>query len=152
MSANEGVGSKVGRLARALKDPLHLFTRNQMVYLMATAARWGRESVNHDLAYAYEMGERAAFRHVAELNLAAIRTALDTPPFSATETVRDIARKQAREAWDTAARVPRDGDLPPNSGGVPCWDYEPHESRAAEQLLVELAQLPRVRAPEGARS
>jgi hypothetical protein len=135
VSAGGDVNSKAGRLALALRDAYHLFTRDQVAYLMATAARWGRESAMIDLAHAYELGRQAGLRHVAELNLAAIRAGIDARPFSAAETIRGIEQKQRRQAADAGARVAREGDFPgwgsdpaayePRSAGLlATWDCE----------------------------
>lgn len=62
----------VSRLAAALADAGHLFTAEQVAYLMATASRWGRESVEGEpspLTYAAGLADGYRAR-VAEENAA----------------------------------------------------------------------------------
>jgi hypothetical protein len=126
----------------ALNDPYHLFTRDQVAFLMARATRWGREGAGYDLAHAYELGRASAHRELAELNMAAIESAITVPPFSAGEIEKDRARQAARAAADQAAREPRDSDHP--GGPVPEWDLGPDVAQRATEAFARLDALPRV--------
>lgn len=130
MSGNESPDSGADRLVLALKDPYHLFTRAQVAYLMAAAGRWSTDAAGLDLAYAYELGRKAAFREVSELNLAAIESAGAAASLSAAGTESDIARRARREAAEAVARLPREGDFPG-------WgDDGPERAAGAEAVLA----------------
>lgn len=110
------------RIVAALRDPYHLFSRDQLAFLMARATRWGYEAAGYDLAHAYELGRASARRELTELNLAAIESAINTPPFSVAEIERDRAQRKAREEADAVALRPRESDY--MGGPVPAWGYE----------------------------
>ncbi len=69
------------QVMKSLADPSHRFTRAEVALLMATGYRWGYEQRSDE--------------EIAGL----------TPiEFSATELIRDLERKAAREESDRAAR------------------------------------------------
>lgn len=129
MSGNPAPESPVERLVLALKDPYHLFTRPQVAYLMAGAARWAVDGATYDHAYAYELGRKAALREVADLNLAAIEFAIDASAMSAAATESDLTRRARREAAAAAAALPRDGDF---LG----WGEDPAAHEQGAQLVL----------------
>ena len=130
MSQNPAPDNGTNRLVIALKDPYHLFTRDQVVYLMAAAGRWAKEAAPGDLTYAFELGRKAAQREVAQLNLAAIQAAYAAPPFTEKQVADSIATKARRDAADATARLPHESDFP-GWGAAP----EAHE-HGAEMLLA----------------
>lgn len=109
--------SPVDRLIAALQDPDHLFTSEQVAYLMATAARWGREAVEGEpspetYAAGYADGYRA---HAAEEN------AGWPPPavFDAASVTGWVDRRAYRRRFDRDARRRRRTDH--RKGPVPVW-------------------------------
>jgi hypothetical protein len=48
ITADAPAQTPTDRLVAALADPDHLFTRDQLLYFMATAARWARENALDD--------------------------------------------------------------------------------------------------------
>lgn len=122
------------------------FSSAHVADLMAHAARWGA-----DEAYARGCADarRAALAEVSSLNLAAIHAAVFAAPvYSGADLVRSLARKDARNAADLAARVPWPNDH--RGGPVPEWDLGPEVAARAERLAADLEALPRV--PNPARS
>lgn len=88
------------RLVAALTDPVAVFSRSQVAWLMAQATRWGAE---------------AAADEISELNLAAIERAVfgarqwpgvGVPEtFSGRATADDIARKRRRADADAGTLI-----------------------------------------------
>jgi hypothetical protein len=115
--ATTGEPSAIERMVTALADPGHLFTREQVAYLMATAARWAREVVEGEpspLTYAagYDAGYRA---RVAQENA-------DWPPppiYDAQAVSRWTDQVEARRQADRDARARRRDDH--RGGPVPVW-------------------------------
>jgi len=105
------------------------FTRAQVAELMAAAYGWGRDSYAADLADAYEQGAAAERARLTELNLDAIRRALDTPRFSERTLRMEDHRARARREADIAAGVPWIGDHPGGPVIEPGWGDEGDESR-----------------------
>jgi hypothetical protein len=102
------------RLAAKLQDPNATFTRDQLIYVAASMARWAREAVEGEpspLAYAagFDDGYRA---RVAEENAA-------YPPERdpvVVGLVGFIDRADYRRRCDAEASQPRPGDF---QGGLP---------------------------------
>lgn len=108
------------RLVAALQDPDFLFTRDQVAHLMASAARWARESADgepDDLTYraGFLDGVRAAEAAQNE----AYRRELSTPVFVAGEWVAAGERHAARQRADRDAHRRHRGDY--RGGPVEVW-------------------------------
>jgi hypothetical protein len=89
--------SPMARLNAALQDPGHMFTRDQVAYLMAAAQRWGYEA------------------RLAEEN----EQFLAAEPISLLGTWYDQA--QYRKECDRVASLPRINDY---QGGPVSWDAD----------------------------
>jgi hypothetical protein len=104
----------IDRLQAALADPDHLFTREQVAYLMGEAARWAREAVEgepSELSWrsGYEAGYRA---RVAEENA-------EYPPPPVSIGGRWVDQVTYRRQCDADGRRRRRGDY--RGGPVREW-------------------------------
>jgi hypothetical protein len=90
----------VERLQAALSDPEHLFTRDQVLYLMGEAGRWAREAA--------EDADNAAW---------------PPPPVWDPKWLRWLDQVDYRRRWDAQARQPRPHDH--RGGPVPVWEVTP---------------------------
>lgn len=115
------------------------FNRAQVAYLMGQAKRWGAED-------AYDRGLRDGMeserQRISELNLDAIRAAVDTPAFSERFLRMEGYRRRARLEADMAAGVSWRGDHP--GGPVPVWGLDDEAIERAEALTTALEGMPRV--------
>lgn len=130
------------RLIAALADPGHLFTAEQVAFLMGTAARWAREAVEDEPSpESYAAGFEAGYRsRVDEEN-----AAYPPPPiFVAGEWVRAAERVAARRAADTRRRRRSDHRRGPVREWGPSWcglrdtddgDPTPHRPHIAEEAV-----------------
>lgn len=97
------------------------FTRAQAAELIAAAYTWGRDSYAADLADAYAQGAADERARLTELNLDAIRRALDTPRFRERDLRIQGYRMCARQEADRAAGVSWRGDHPGGPVDDPEW-------------------------------
>lgn len=102
------------RLIEGLNDPDRMFTRDQVAYLMGTAARWAREAVEEEPSpLSYAAGFAAGWKaRVAEENAAYPR-----PVYGLGGQWADQAAH--RRQHDATARRSRRGDY--RGGPVPVW-------------------------------
>lgn len=115
-----GRDDPIARLMEALADPDYLFTRAQVAFLMATAARWAREDRDREPGpETYEAGRRDGYRQrVAEEN-----AAYPPPPIAGWDGVlKMIDQVDYRRRCDAEARRRRPGDY--RGGPVPVWDAD----------------------------
>lgn len=112
-------GLFAARLAAALVDPDHVFTAGQVTFLMATAARWGRESVEGEPSpLTYAAGLTDGYRaRVAEENAAYP----PEPTRLATSASADAVRVY-RKRMGVDRRYRRRADY--RGGPVPVWDAD----------------------------
>lgn len=101
------------RLIAALNDPNHLFTADQVAYLMATAGRWSNESpAGESLAY------RAAFEAGYQARIAEENAKTAEPVWSALDT-KLVTQANYRKHHDEIAAQPCVGDY---LGGPVDWE------------------------------
>lgn len=126
------------RLVAALHDPGHLYTGEQLAYLLGADRRWRDDE-------ARERGVRAGLEQArdefTELMLDAIVRARHVRPFSESELRRHIQREHYRREHDTAARHPWRGDY--TGGAVEVWE-DPERGARADAYTAWLKQQPRV--------
>jgi hypothetical protein len=114
-SAN-GHLSPIDRMASLLAHPDWNPTREQVADLIARAFQSGAESAAEQ---AYEQGRADEIARQTELNLHAIRAAIDTPSFSAAAIEADRRKQAHRARWDEWARHPHRRDH--LGGAVAAW-------------------------------
>lgn len=108
--------SPIDRMASLLAHPDWNPTREQVADLIDRAFRSGAESAAEQ---AYEQGRADEIARQTELNLHAIRAAIDTPPFSAAALEADRRKRAHRARYDEWARHPHRRDYP--GGPVEAW-------------------------------
>lgn len=134
--ATADTSTALDRLQAALADPAHLFTRDQVVYLMATAARWAREAVEDEPSpLTYAAGHAAGYAARVREENAAYPAG---PIFDGRETVRWINQVDYRRRRD--AEAPRRLRTDYRGGQLPAWPpdwcgnhlpHTPHVEEAA---------------------
>jgi hypothetical protein len=105
ITADTTDADRAERIAAALADPDHLFTSAQVADLMATAARWGRESADWE-----SPGWRAGFDAGYRARVAEENQAYPPPPVFSMGQWWDQAEnrrrcdRDARRRWRTDHR------------------------------------------------
>lgn len=97
------------RLVEGLNDPDRMFTRDQVAYLMGTAARWAREAVEEEPS---PLSWRAGYQSGYQARIAEENAAYPQSRVEVSGTIRDDARRVHRVRCGVDRPGPRDGDFP----------------------------------------